>query len=122
MQYLRYNPAPTPATAPSCLPPSSTIPSSDPRVTAQLRSRSLHLAVSPDFSRTRVVNFYACASGIPSQSSLRDFRPLLHAEVAYNDLNAQGVDDCYAAEPVAVTTSCGPGMNVDIWDVIGADT
>jgi hypothetical protein len=46
----------------------------------------------------------------------------LHAQVVYNDLEANGYDGCHAAEPVAVTTSCGIEMNVDLWDVVGADT
>ena len=122
MQYLRYNPAPDPVVAPSCLPPSSTIPSSDPAVNSDNPVQVVcTLAVDPTSSETRVVDFYACPTGV-SQSACDSTATLLHAQVAYNDLNADGIDDCYTALPVAVTTSCGTEMNVDLWDVIGADT
>jgi hypothetical protein len=45
----------------------------------------------------------------------------LHAEVAYNDLDADGHDNCYNSPSFVVTTSCGIAMNVDLWDIIGAD-
>ncbi len=122
MQYLRYNPAPDPVVAPSCLPPSSTIPSSDPAVNIDNPVQVVcTLAVDPTSPQTRVVDFYACPTGV-SQSACDSSATLLHAQVAYNDLNADGIDDCYTALPAAVTTSCGTGMNVVLWDVIGADT
>ncbi len=95
----------------SCLPPNSTIPSSDPTTEQRpIRCRSYcTLSVDPDPARTRIVEFYACSSGITSPATCETTGPMLHAEVAYNDLNSQGIDDCYAAEPVAVTTSCGRG-------------
>ncbi len=120
MQYLRYNPIST-APAPSCLPPSSTVPSSDPRVGAVNPLRvDCTVAVNPTSSRTRVVDFYACPSGTTPLSACQS-AAVLHAEVAYNDLNADGVDDCFNVGSVVVTTSCGGAMNIDLWDVTGAD-
>jgi hypothetical protein len=120
MQYVRYIPAlPSPS---ACLPPNSTIPSSDPRSGA---GNPLEVycttTVTPTSIRTRVVEFFACSSGTSADSCVTA-SPLLHAEVSYNDLNSQGVDDCYDAQPEPVTTSCGTSMTVNLWDVIGADS
>ncbi len=79
------------------------------------------MTVFPTQARTRVVNFYACPLNT-SPTNCQTTGLMLHAEVAYDDLNLQGVDDCYPASPAPVTTSCGLGMSVDLWDVIGADT
>ena len=115
---------PLPLLSPSlCLPPGSTVPSSG---SVQRLQQPVEVycttTVQQTNSRTRVVEFYACPSGM-SPGELWDVGPLcFHAEVSYNDLNAEGVDDCYAeGTGVTVTTSCGTAMNVDLWDVTGAD-
>ncbi len=120
MQYIRYTP--TPESPPSCLPPSPTVPSSDPRLSQTNPVQvDCTISVAPTDARTRVVEFYACAWGTVSLQSCETSDLLLHAEIVYNDLNEQGVDDCFTV-PVVTTTSCGMDMSVDLWDVIGADT
>ena len=106
MQYVRYIPAPE--TPPSCLPPNSTIPSSDPRVSSLNPMQVVcTISVFPTQSRTRVVDFYACPT-TATQLSCQTTAFTLRVEVAYNDLNGQGVDDCYATQSAPpVTTSCG---------------
>ncbi len=120
MQYLRYNPAP--AAPPSCLPPSSTIPSSDPGVTAHNPVQVQVDCIVTTTSTGRLVEFYACPLGASTEPACQT-AALLHAEVAYDDRNAQDSNniDCYD-QPLAVTTSCGTAVNVDLWDVIGADS
>ena len=77
--------------------------------------------VSPQ-PQTRVVEFYACPTGRRRSAAQTSGVCPLRARVAYNDLNAQGVDDCYTPPSAApVTTSCGLAMNVQLWDVTGAD-
>ena len=46
---------------------------------------------------------------------------IVHARVAYNDLNPQGLDNCFNPPSAPVPTSCGLAMNIQVWDVIGAD-
>jgi hypothetical protein len=124
MQYLRYTPAAT-STLSSCLPPSSTIPSSDPRVNLSHSPVQVYCQqdVFPTQAQSRVVQFYACGWNVTAANcSVGNQTVLLHAEVAYNDLNPQGVDNCYPiTPPPPVTTSCGMAMTVNTWDVIGAD-
>jgi hypothetical protein len=114
MQYLRYN-ASSAAPAPSCLPPGANILSSGTSGASAQLQVSCTVAVSPTSAQTRVVDFYACPS--PGCAPAPGPHVLLHAQVAYNDLNAQGVDDCFSS----ITTSCGMGMDVTIWDVTVAD-
>jgi hypothetical protein len=131
MQYLRYNPAPpttpwppNPSTLLTCLPPGSTIPSSDyPRTSTTNAVQVTCTVTLASTDPTRVVEFFACPSGIASTScTLGSSYLLLHADVAYNDL-IQSTDSCYVPGDgsAAVTTSCGIGMTVETWDVIGAD-
>jgi hypothetical protein len=118
IQYVRYLPAlPSPSL---CLPPGSTIPSSGQGNGANNLEVYCTTTVQQTNSRTRVVEFYACPSGTSPVNC--GTSPLLHAEVSYNDLNSQGVDDCYVEGGATVTTSCGTAMNVDLWDVTGADS
>ncbi len=122
MQYLRYNPAPDPDAAPSCLPPNPTILSADPNNSATNPVQVYcTVTVSPTEPQTRVVEFYACGWG-SSVSACETSNLILQAEVVYNDLNVQGIDDCYVEGSTTVTTSCGMTMNVDLWNVVSADT
>ncbi len=108
MQYLRYNPAPDPAVSPSCLPPNSTIPSSDPRVSSDNPFKVVcTLALAPTSPQTRVVDFYACLSGGVTSQLACQTSAVLHAQVTYNDLNADGIDDCYTAVPVTSRRAAG---------------
>ncbi len=121
MQYLRYRPVSV--TAPSCLPPSAAIPSSDPRVSTAHPPVQVYCTVDfyPTQAQTRVVEFYACAWGVQFVNcSAGKPALLLHAEVAYDDLNAQGLANCFNTSP-PITFSCGMTMTVNTWDVIGAD-
>ena len=121
MQYLRYQP---PSFPPTCAAPSGiTIPSSDPRRT-NTNPVQLYCTenVFPTLARTRVLQLYACPTGTSvTDCTTAKGNVLLHAEVAYDDLDAEAVDNCFVSSAAAVDTSCGLGMNVDIWDVVGAD-
>jgi hypothetical protein len=126
MQYLRYNPAPDPIVPPpSCLPTGSSIPSSDPKVTGDIPMQvDCTWVVNQTSPQTRIVDFFACPLSVTTLSACKS-SATLHAQVTYNDLIADGSDDCRPAQPPLqpsdMTTSCGMKMNVDIWDVIGAD-
>jgi Tfp pilus assembly protein PilV len=118
MQYLRYDAAP--ASYPSCLPPSGVIPSSDPGIATQDPVQvNCTWTVNPTSPQTRRVEFYACPSGAPAANCVSgNSSVLLHAEVIYDDFNPNDhLDDCSGA----VTTSCGIGMDIDLWDVTSAD-
>jgi hypothetical protein len=136
-QLLRYSPcAGTPgqgtctpipssysSSSPSCLPPGALVPSSDPGVSAtdpiNVFCAETANPLSPD---TRVVDFYACPY-VPSAANCTGSSVVLHAEVVYDDLNAEGVSQCYfVSNTNFATSSCGGSMEIDTWDVSAADS
>lgn len=122
MQYVRYIPAGALPSLPYCLPQNPTIWSSNPGVKT---ANPVQVDCTIDTTATsRVVDFYACPTGQPS-SSCETSNFMLHAQVSYSDLNAEGQDNCYT-EPgppeVNITTSCGTSMSLDLWDIPGADS
>ena len=111
MQYLRYNPAPDPASRPRA---SRRTPPSRPRTPELADDNPFKVVCTLDDSnlagnaRRRLL---CLPAGVTSELGCQSSALVLHAQVAYNDLNADGLDDCYTAVPVLVTTSCGTQMN-----------
>jgi hypothetical protein len=122
MQYLRYNYVPP--TTSSCLPSGTNIPSSDPRATgANPLTVYCSQNISPINTPTRTVDFFACSSTVTATQCTSPNGPrLLYAHVTYNDLNPQGIDACNLTTNGTPDSSCGLAMNVQIWDVAGADS
>lgn len=120
MRYERTRYSPADATT-SCL-PSGTIPAAS---TNSSSTNPMTVWCTTTLSTTsyydRVVDFYACPSGVARSTCTANGTgsPLyLHARVAYSDFNFSGADSCTAAS----TATCGTAMTIDAWDVLRADT
>jgi hypothetical protein len=130
MQYLRsnyggavYDGGVTPQ---SCLPPSASLPASDPRVSGQTSTVSLWCIANynPTSTATRVVDFYACRTNTTfgTCTTVNSLSLLLHAQVAYNDFPASGVPSCGPGPGPASNSTCGTAMTVNTWDIATADS
>jgi hypothetical protein len=107
-----------------CVPPGTVVPSSDPG-TSTVNPTNVYCAqtTNPLSARTRVVDFYACPAGVGAGGCTGP-AVVLHAEVTYDDLDAQGISLCYTASAPAppMTSSCGGSMAIDVWDLAQADS
>jgi hypothetical protein len=121
MQLARYTyMPPTPPRSPvACLPLSSQIPSSDaPRITT-VNPISVYCSVAAN-SSGRVVQFYACPQAVIASAcdTPGELPVLLYAQGTYDDQGASGLEACSRT----TTTTCGIGMDVDVWDLTIADS
>jgi hypothetical protein len=124
MEYLRYNfvsglPQQYVGSPPSCLPAGHQIPSADPGLTTS-NPVSVYCTETVDTAsaQSRVVEFYACGTGIAA-SACTGNTVLLHAEVTYDDLDLNGNDHCTSPGD---ESSCGGAMAINTWDIVGDDT